>query len=755
MKSLLRSLIPFLLLFALFPRSARAADADTWTGGPFMIRISGGAVDILRDGRTAIEGLTFAFNFVRPDSVFMKDSRTDTLILVLRFGGGDGFHADFPRSVDLTISRSGHALRFTAAHPSFEHVTVRMKDRDEHYYGLIEKLYPDNGRNPDLRGQVVDVDVYGEGSRDYAENYASAYSAFFMTSGGAGSFFDTFARGRYRFAIDGVTSFEHQTGALDWHLFFGVDGAAIHEQYFRVIGRPKPVPLWACGPVFWRDLNRGGKDEILDDARRFTGLRIPLTACWVDRPYSRGANEWSKMDFNGAFADPASWIRTLRETWGLRFMTWVGPMTFQDGDFPGLLPGNRGYLDLTDPAALAEFGNRLSLNQYAAGVQGHKMDRADENFPLTAPWRDPVRESEARNKYPYLYAKAIHEFLFKAHGRDQFNFARAAFHRCQPFLSAVWGGDSRSNWQGMAGNQANAMRCGFMGFPVWGSDTGGYLGPGRIDETLYARWLQWSAWSGLFEIKIDGSGGEGEDRPPWKYPASLQKAFRDACELRMNLLPTVYARANTSYKNGVLMQPLAYRWPDDVRAAAVWDEYVFCGAFLVAPVFSPAARREVYLPEGRWIDFNDPVREWTGPVSFETAVSRDAIPVFVRRNSLYLTGDIYRGNSRQWRGGLEGTGRIVIHGLPGAAGDTASFDYVDVFDGDSEKSLRLTRTSDSIVFESEPLSSDATVEIRCDAKPAAAFLNGRSVRSRYTAARRTAAFNIPKNGAVRLEVMVK
>ncbi|MBN2202455.1 glycoside hydrolase family 31 protein [bacterium] len=747
-----RRIILFLLLILFV--AGPAEPSQTWTSGPFTIGIGHVYLDILKDGGTPVEGLTFAFNFIRPDSMFMKESSADTMVLGLRFGEGDGFHRDFPVFLDMTVSRNGDALHFHAAHPSFEHITVRMKDRGEHYYGLIEKLYPDNAHNPDLRGRVVDVDVYGEGSRDFAENYASAYSAFYLSTAGYGSFFDTFARGRYSFAIDGITSFEHQADALDWHLFFGPDGSRIHSQYFRVIGRPKHVPLWACGPVFWRDLNRGGKDEILDDARRFTNLRIPLTACWVDRPYSNGANEWSRMDFSEKFADPEKWIRTLSGEYGFTFMTWVGPMTFEDRDFPGLLPGYRGYMDLTDPAGLAEFEKRLSL-QYAAGVRGHKMDRADENFPFTEPWHERVRESESRNKYVYLYSKTIHEFLSRPHGEDQFNFARAAFHRCQPFLSAVWGGDSRSNWKGMAGSQANAMRCGFMGFPVWGSDTGGYLGPGRIDETLYSRWLQWSSWSGLFEIKIDGSGGEGEDRPPWKYPASLQKVFRDACELRMNLLPTIYSRANTSYRNGVLMKPMACQWPADGRTAGLWDQYLFCGAFLVAPVFSPDPMRWVYLPEGRWFEFRNPAAEHRGPVSFTVNAPAGAIPVFVRENTLYVTGDIFRGNSRKWKGELKGNGSLVIHAFPGGPGDSTVFDYVDAFDGDEEKQVKLSRTDDAVVLESPALSSAASAEIRFNAKPVSAVLNGRPVRLKYDASRKMAAFALPLDSAVRLELRVR
>jgi alpha-glucosidase (family GH31 glycosyl hydrolase) len=726
--------------------------ANEWTSGPFRIRIEADGLTISHGEKKIADALSFDFNFIPADSVRIRTARSDTLTLDLRFRGSDGYHADFPRSVTLTVSRSGNALHFFAAHPSFEHVTIRMTDLEEHYFGLIEKLYPGNDPNPDLRGRVVDVDVYGDGSRDYAENYASAYSAFYMSSAGYGAFFDTFARGRYQFAVNGITRIDHPTSGLDWHLFFGPTGDRIHEAYYRVIGRPKSVPAWACGPIFWRDVNRGGKDELLDDVKRFTELKIPLTACWVDRPYSHGGHEWSKMDFSEAFAKPAEWIRILEDRYGLRFMTWVAPMTFQDSVFPGLLPGDRGYMDLTDPAAIAEFRIRLNRHQYSAGVRGHKMDRADENFPLTAGWHDPVREAEARNKYVYLYSKTIHDFLSAAFGKDQFNFARAAFHRTQPFLSAVWGGDSRSNWQGLAGNLANSVRCGFMGFPVWGSDTGGYLGEGRIDETLYIRWLQWSAWSGLFEIKIDGSGGDGEDRPPWKYPARVRKAFRDACNLRMSLLPTIHSAANTSYRNGVLMKPLASQYPQDARTHSIWDEYLFCNAFLVAPVLSAGSRRSVYLPEGRWVDFNDPAREFAGPASIEASPSIDAIPVFLRENSIFLTGPVYRGNSRLWEGDLKGDEILVVHAFPGQPGDSTSFDYVDRFDGDREKAMRLSRTGNGVVFRSEPLASRSTVEIRCPARPVRMRLNGKSRDVRFDPEGGAVVARVPKGKPIVLEL---
>ncbi|NLV32606.1 MAG: glycoside hydrolase family 31 protein [Acidobacteria bacterium] len=739
-----------LLAGALEPAQPR----PVWEKGDVSVRLRGEALEIRHARGARVEIASFAFNFVEPERVTVTGADGDALRLTLSFGSTDGFRADFPRELPLTVTCADGTLHFSARHDALRHVTIRIRDRGEHYFGLIEKLYPHNAPTPDLRGETVDVDVYAEGERDYAENYASACSAFFMTSGGYGSFFDTFGRGRYRLGVGGVTEIYHQADALDWYLFFGADGGEIHSKYFGVIGRPKRVPIWACGPVVWRDLNRSSA-ELLDDLGRFSELRIPLTACMIDRPYSDGGHEWSRMNFSEKFARPSEWTRTIRETFGMELLTWVAPMTFTDPDFPGLLPGPKNYMDLTHPGALAEFERRLAAEQYSVGVRGHKMDRADETFPLTAQWHEPVPESAARNRYVYLYAKTVHDFLTRAHGSDHFNYARAAIHRTQPFLSALWGGDSRSNWMGMAGNQANAMRAAFQGFPVWGNDTGGYLGEGRIPEELYLRWIRWSAYNGLFEVKLDGAGGSGEDRPPWKYSARLQEVFRRACEERMRLLPTIYSRANTSYRDGVLMQPLAYAWPEDPNTYGVWDEYLFGGALLVAPVFEPGTRRDIYLPRGGWYALGDPAKTIAGGRTITLEVPLEVIPVFVRQNSIYVTGDIFRGSSRRWRGELEDAGKLEIHAWAGVPGSGTRFTYVDYADGDREKRMELGHENGRVTFRSEPLEADASIALRCPGKPAAATLDGRAVPFEYDAASQIVRLPLGARRGVRLELVME
>ncbi len=679
----------------------------TWDEGPITIK---------RGDTTVIDLREIQFDYHAPSAVELVDTTADALTLKLTFPGSVvwAVQGNTPpeQTATLTISRHGDGFRFHAAPDWANQVTLNFADTGDHIFGLSSPLQPDNRHSPDLRDATVFVEVASKGE-NLAENYASAFSAFYLSSHGYGAFFDTFGNGRYTFAVNGRNQIHHETGTLDWVVFLGDDGRTIHRAYYDLIGAPKSLPLWAVGPVAWRDQNDGGAPEILDDIARFDDLRLPITAWFVDRPYSDGAHAWSHMNFNTQFAHPEQWIHTIREEHGLEFMTWTATAFFGDTPLPRHLPGGFTYADLSDPATITAFQHNLTELQHRLGVKGHKMDRADEHFPEWETWADSTIPRDAkRNTYAYLFAKVHDEALLRTWGDDQFTFARAAIHRAQPYLSAIWGGDPRSNWAGLQGNLANAMRASFMGFPVWGSDVGGYLGDGRIPADLYLRWLQLGVLSGLCEIKLDGSGGDGEDRMPWHYDEDVQAAFRHLLELRMALIPYLHSLANTSAQNGPLMQPLAYRHLDDPRTYAIWDEFYVGDGLLVAPIVTPGTSRTVVLPAGRWhrFDFASGIqRTLKGNQTITAHAAVEEIPLYVRANALLLTGDVYRGNSRTWLPDAPAT--LTVHAFPGDPGDTTTFTYLDSADHNSAKTITLHTTATGIRLTAPALAAATTVRV--------------------------------------------
>ncbi|HEY7884515.1 MAG TPA: TIM-barrel domain-containing protein [Cellvibrionaceae bacterium] len=632
------------------------------------------------------------------------------------------------RRVSLTIRQVEGGFHLHASPDWGRQVTLELADLKDHIFGLSEPLQPDNRLSPDLRKGVITVDVTAE-EASFQENYASAFSAFFISSLGYGSFFDTFARGTYHIGINGAHRIHHETGALDWYLFFGDDGAEIHKAYFSLIGKPKSVPAWGLGPIGWRDQNDGGADEILEDIERLTQMQMPFTSWFVDRPYSDGAHAWSQMNFREDFANPEQWIAKIREHYGMEFMTWTSPAFFGATPFNRHLAGDFSYIDLSDTESVEAFKQALVEKQLNAGVKGHKIDRADERFPATEAWQDEsVAPAERRNRYAYLMAKVHDEALRSVWEDDQITFARSAIHRTQPYLSAIWGGDPRTTWEGLRANFANAARSSFMGFPVWGTDVGGYQGEGYIPEDLHLRWMQAGSMTGLFEIKLDGAGGDGRDRMPWQYDEDFQNTFRAILDDRMWMIPYLYSLAETSYENGTLMQPLAYRHLNDANTYDNWDTFYVGEAILVAPVFEPATKRRVYLPKGNWRDFDDAAVRFKGGKFVTVDAPLSKLPRFVRENSLFVTGNLFPGNSTLWQ---ESSPLLKIHAYPGARGSQSRFTYVDMLDDDKHKEITLERTGNNVRIKSPAVGYARQFEIVLNAKPKTVTVNGVSVTPDY------------------------
>ena len=552
------------------------------------------------------------------------------------------------RTVILHVQQTDRGLHFTTDADWFDNVNLLLEDLGGHMFGVKQTLEPYNQKSPDLRGLIQDVNAIGEENR-LRTNYATAVSPVFFNSNGYLSFFNTFSEGRYQFAINGKTELYHASNNLDWYLFYAETLDSALTQYYRVIGNPKSVPVWGTGPVFWRDAHLNGSEDLLSDAQKFDALRMPYTAMFIDRPYSDGAHRWASMNFNQKFSDPHRWIAELNQQHNVKIMTWIAPMTFAETKFPGRFAGKAGYFDLTNPETLVEFKKRLNTFQYPVGIQGHKMDRADEYFPVNESWYDKTRRQDRRSKFIWLYGKTTHDMLSEAWQEDHFNFARSAVHGSQQHVSAIWAGDVMTNWKGLQNNMANAVRASFQGFPNWGTDVGGYIGKtGRISEDLYLRWMQFGLWTGFFEIKIDGAAGEGEDRPPWAYSQKFQKLYRAVLEERMQLMPYIHSLLNTAANTGTLMKPLAGLYPEDAQTYDIWDQYFFGPSLMIAPVYNTQHSRKVYLPEGKWFDYYT-AQPFQGGRYIEVKTLEATVPVFAKANSLILTGNIYQGNDKNWR----------------------------------------------------------------------------------------------------------
>jgi alpha-D-xyloside xylohydrolase len=77
-------------------------------------------------------------------------------------------------------------------------------------------------------------------------------------------------------------------------------------------------------------------------------------------------------------------------------------------------------------------------------------------------------------------------------------------------------------------------------------------------------------------------------------------------ELRYRLMPYVYAQAALASREGHPMaRALFFEYPEDPTSWLIEDQYLFGADLLVAPLMEEAPNREVYLPPGSWIDYQN------------------------------------------------------------------------------------------------------------------------------------------------------
>lgn len=641
--------------------------------------------------------------------------------LVLRFDGG----------ITLTLRPVHRGIHFHSESEGADEFRVYYKDKGEHFYGVSGESYFENddqqARNDvlDMRGTKRSVKWLADRGDDTWLN--GHWGSFFMTTGGYGCFVDTWNEGEYDFRGENdLICLRHNTGTMNWYIFYGPTGAGIHEGLYKAVselegGLPTPMksPLWTSGPMYWQDEHHEGSAEVLREAKAYTDREVPATAMWVDRPYSKGDAGWSEIAWDDRFADPGRWIGTMHDEYNINVTTWIGLYNGGDENCEMCVRNNNRY-DWTDPNFKTWFEQKLTQYQYQHGIMGHKIDRAGIYDPGS--FDDGTPPEQSQQLYPYHTARGVHEILTGNRGGNVLLYSIFAYNRSFCYLNSIHNGDSRKAWPGLKTSISQAMRSSFLGWHKWGSEAGGYrteLPPGGVDggDEGFVRWLQFCLWSGNFWVN------RGEDN--FNRPREVVDLYRDISEQRMKLLPYLHSIANTADRTGVMMRPMAYLYPDDPNTYHLGHQYLFGPTFLVAPIYEHTDTREVYLPEGTWINYHDLSEVHQGGGTVTAAAPIEHIPVFVKKNAIYLDGRIYDGNSRNWIENFDATRYVDVHAFPGDPGESTTFIYVDALDRDTEKLVTLRSRTDGVVtLEFGAMAVGGTARIRVDSEPENVFLNG-------------------------------
>jgi alpha-D-xyloside xylohydrolase len=613
-------------------------------------------------------------------------------------------------------------------------ISEEFKDDGEHYYGIWEMPF---GGNIDNRGADHDF----RGIRHQADvNYSSARAPFYVTSRKYGVYVESTGEGHYGVAQAGKTSFTFHDSELKYDILYGPSYAEVFNRYNAIAGPSVMPPLWTFSSIWWRDdehddLRRAknAQEKVLDDADHLRALHMPAGAIWLDRPFGTGEMGWGNMDFDSSFPDPPKMVRDLNDR-GIYLLIWIANRAWNQLLTEGLARhylyfGKGSAADMKRPAAYTWFKDEL--NDYVRlGIRGYKIDRGEEDeLPLSD-----------ENLNAILFPKMAAEGLADAYGSEFFEFTRNANDTARKY-TALWNGDTHSTFAGLQVSMKTALRSGAINFPMWGSDTGGYI---RFPEKeLFARWLEFSSYSSMMEILI------GPKRTIWDdYDDELVSIARNSVTAHQDLIPYTRSFLYEATRTGMpVMRALVFAYPADDTVSDMWDEYLYGSEILVAPVTTAnAVERKVYLPAGRWLDYNDKHTVYAGKQTINAKAALQQLPLFVRQGAIIPRGDIVQVNNnwdQNWKA------KLRVEYFP-AEKERSEFRY---YTGSVEEKIEAERTKEGLDIQFGDLGVPGTFEVYCG-KVRSVIRNGAKLKEgkdyQYdTAAQR---LRIPFDGATKLTI---
>lgn len=473
---------------------------------------------------------------------------------------------------------------------------------------------------------------------------------FYLSSRMYGTFYHTCAHSKLSLAHVSTRSVEFLSdqAMIDAFIIAGDTVEEILRGYRDLTGYPSMPPLWSFG-IWMSRMTYFSADEVDEICDRLRAEHYPCDVIHLDTGWFR--TDWlCEWKFNEKrFPDPKGFIHSLKDK-GFRVSLWQLPYVAEDAeqidearenDYIAPLTKQQasegsnfsaldyaGTIDFTYPKA-TEWYKGLLKNLLDMGIVCIKTDFG-ENIHMDAKYKGMSPEL-LNNLYALLYQKAAYEVTKEVTG-DGIVWARAAWAGCQRY-PLHWGGDSCSSWDGMAGSLKGGLHFGLSGFAFWSHDVPGFhtlpnFMNSIVDDKVYMRWTQFGVFSS--HMRYHGTN----KREPWFYPA-IAPMVKKWWKLRYKLLPYIYEQSKKATHSGyAVLRALIFEHPADKMCWHIDDEYYFGDDFLVAPVMNSEDCRDVYLPEGEWVNFFTGERIRGGQWLKGVKVPLDEMPVYVREGAV-------------------------------------------------------------------------------------------------------------------------
>ncbi len=457
-----------------------------------------------------------------------------------------------------------------------------------------EFFYGGGQQNGYLSHKGRKIDIVADGN--WEEGGHPNPAPWYMTNTGYGVLRHTFSVGRYNFDDPTVVKTVHRENRFDAFYFIGGDFKGTLDLYTAFTGRPNFIPMWG--------LELGDADAYMT---RDPETRDPLQN--EDGSYKEITHEDAlkvalKYRENNM---PGGWM-LVNDGYGCNHMqlAYTADTLRALGFRTGLW--TEGALDLIN---------------WEVGKAGSRVQKID------VAWCGPA------------YQHGLECNRAAAEGIEKNSDARAFVWTCQGWAGTqrygiCWTGDQYGSWD-LIRYHIPTLTCSSMSGQAYATtDVDGIFG--GSPET-YLRDLQWKCWTPAIYVM---NGWSHINKSPWSYEEPYKSLNRKALLQKMRMTPFFYAYMRNAWECGEpIVRPLVWNYPNDRKTWTSETQYEFMvgDEILVAPVYNAMKlnkgwKKDIYLPEGTWIDFNDG-RRTEGPTTLAAyPIDLTKLPVFVKAGSI-------------------------------------------------------------------------------------------------------------------------
>ena len=490
--------------------------------------------------------------------------------------------------------------------------TMRLPD-DEHFFGFGALLHP-----LDMRGRQVTCS---------AQEMGGFPVPFFLSTRGYGLFFNNLdddltlrmgsTPGEYSFE---ATSQAMEGWDMDYYLFYGPQFESILKRYVELAGRPMLPEKWYFGFI-QNEFSRWDAADVTDVAQRYRQGDWPCDVIIIDHQALGDGFAWDED-----FGDHVRMFETVKN------------LGFKLGLSSSIDRFDLYDWTLYDPTVASD---RQDYWRTIAprNIDGIDFWRQDNSETYHARARSSFSNGyESHNLFGALWAGHVVQEMadIGRHGRSVISRAGpVGGHR----FIIPWPGDSEHGLESLAGDLNWIRNGGMSGYPFITLDSGGYKDGDHLEQhNVIRRIINVSL---IYPIaKVHGwtrKSGYCGPKMPWCYTPEQQDLMRYYLKLRYRLLPYRYSAAIEAHVTGrPIMAPLVFDYQHDPNTYREDYHFLIGRELLAAPVMERGESREVYLPEGVWINYwTDRRHQGPARVTVDAPLyGRNGLPLFVKSGAI-------------------------------------------------------------------------------------------------------------------------